>query len=97
MAQIIWNKRASRQLEELQRYLWAEFGEQTAEAFTARIFKFLELLLKYPKIGSMENAEKDIRGFLLHRHTTILYKQRHDAIYILSLFDNRQSPDKKKI
>jgi len=76
MAQIIWNKRASRQLAELQSYLQQEFGEKTAEAFTSRIFKFLELLLQYPKIGSLENPEKRIRGFSLYRYITILYKQK---------------------
>ncbi|WP_181303954.1 type II toxin-antitoxin system RelE/ParE family toxin [Rufibacter sp. XAAS-G3-1] len=97
MAQVIWNKRASRQLAELQSYLHEEFGENAARTFTIRIFNFLELLVKYPKIGSLENPEKDIRGFLLHRHTTILYKHEQDIIYILSLFDNRQNQEKKKL
>jgi plasmid stabilization system protein ParE len=95
VAQIVWNKRASRQLAELQSYLQNEFGEKTAQAFTYRIFKFLELLGQYPQIGTLENPEKDIRGFLLHRHTTILYKQQKEVIYILALFDNRQNPNKK--
>lgn len=95
MAQIVWNKRASKQVAELQNYLQREFGEKTAQTFTYRIFKFLELLSKYPQIGTLENPEKDIRGFLLHRHTTILYKQQKETIYVLALFDNRQNPQKK--
>ncbi|NDK55409.1 type II toxin-antitoxin system RelE/ParE family toxin [Pontibacter fetidus] len=97
MAQIVWNKRASKQLADLQNYLQQEFGEKTAQTFTYRIFKFLELLVKYPQIGTLESPEKDIRGFLLHRHTTILYKQKEETIYILALFDNRQNPQKKTI
>jgi plasmid stabilization system protein ParE len=46
MAQIVWNKRASKQLAELQNYLQEEFGEKAAQTFTQRIFKFLELLVK---------------------------------------------------
>lgn len=97
MAQIIWNKRASKQLANLQDYLQKEFGENTAQAFTYQLFKFLELLVRFPQIGTLENAEKGIRGFLLHQHTTILYKHKEEVIYILALFDNRQSPDKKRI
>ncbi|MCJ8164976.1 type II toxin-antitoxin system RelE/ParE family toxin [Pontibacter sp. E15-1] len=97
MAQIIWNKRASKQLAALQKYLQEEFGEKTAQICTVRIFEFLELLLKYPQIGSVENTEKGVRGFLLHRHTTILYKQKQENIYILAVFDNWQHPDKKNI
>lgn len=95
MAQIIWNKRATVQLAKLQRYLQEEFGENTAKTFTNKLFKFLDLLARYPQIGTLENVDKGIRGFLLHRHTTILYKQQEETIYILALFDNRQSPEKK--
>ena len=96
MAGVIWNKRASKQLEELQEHLNLEFGNNTAKTFTQRLFKFLDLLVKYPHIGTLENKPEDIRGFLLHRHTTILYKVKQDTIFILALFDNRQNPDKKK-
>ncbi|PIQ21575.1 MAG: hypothetical protein COW65_08290 [Cytophagales bacterium CG18_big_fil_WC_8_21_14_2_50_42_9] len=96
MARVIWNKRASKQLQELQEYLEQEFGINTAKTFTERLFKFLDLLFKYSHIGTLENKTEDIRGFLLHRHTTIIYKVKQDSIYILSLFDNRQGPDKKK-
>jgi plasmid stabilization system protein ParE len=96
MAQIIWNKRASKQFADIQKYLQEEFGEKSAQTFTVRTFKFLELLLKFPQIGSVENSEKGVGGFLLHRHTTILYKQDRENIYLLALFDNRQHPDKKK-
>ncbi len=97
MAQIVWNKRASKQLADLQNYLQQEFGEKAAQTFTYRIFHFLELLVKYPQIGTLESPEKDIKGFLLHRHTTILYKQKEQTIYILALFDNRQNPQKKTV
>lgn len=96
MAQIIWNKLSIKQLSDLQSYLQEEFGEKPAQTFTYRVFKFLELLPRYPQLGSLENAEKGLRGFLLHKHTTILYKQEQEVIYILALFDNRQSPDRKK-
>jgi plasmid stabilization system protein ParE len=96
MAGVIWNKRASKQLEELQKHLNLEFGINTTKTFTQRLFKFLDLLVKYPHIGTLENKAADIRGFLLHRHTTILYKVKQDSIFILALFDNRQNPGKKE-
>ena len=96
MASVIWNRRASKQLQKLQEYLEQEFGINTVKTFTGKLFKFLDLLVKYPHIGTLENKTEDIRGFLLHQHTTIIYKVKQDAIYILSLFDNRQNPVKKK-
>lgn len=92
MAQIKWNKRATKQLADLQEYLLQEFSETTVKTFTSRLFKFLELLLKYPHLGSLENKKQGIRGFVLHRHTTILYKENQGSIYILTLSDSRQNP-----
>lgn len=97
MARIIWNKRAGRQLKELQEYLQEEFGEKTAQAFTAKTFKILELLFRYPRIGTLEDKHKSIRGFVLNRHSTIFYQERQGNIYILALFDNRQNPERKKV
>jgi len=96
MAQIKWNKRASKQFSDLQHYLLQEFGETTVMTFTSLVFNFLDLLVKHPHLGSLENKERNIRGFVLHRHTTILYKEYKKSIYILSLFDNRQNPEMKK-
>ncbi len=92
MARIKWNKRAGRQFSELQNYLLQEFGETTVKNFTSHTFKFLDLLVKHPHLGTVENKEKGIRGFVLHRHTTVLYKENKGAIYILSLYDNRKKP-----
>src|SRR5688572_5406019 len=97
MAQIIWNKKASKQFAKLQEYLLQEFGESTVKQFTSRTFQFLELLLKYPHAGSLENELKGIRGFVLHKHTTIFYKEKDGNIFILSVFDNRQNPFKKEL
>ena len=66
MAGVIWNKRASKQLHELQEYLKQEFGATTVKTFTGKLFKFLDLLVKYPHIGTLENKAEDVRGFLLH-------------------------------
>lgn len=74
MAQIVWNKRASRQFEELQRYLQEEFGEKTAETFTSGIFRILELLLQYFYIGNIEEAGKRYKRLPATPEYTILYK-----------------------
>ena len=97
MAQIIWNKRASNQFAKIQEYLFQEFGEDTVKQFTFRTFQVLELLLKYPQAGNLENKTKGIRGFVLHKHTTIYYKPQNSDIFILAVFDNRQNPKNKPV
>jgi plasmid stabilization system protein ParE len=96
MAQVVWNRKAVRQFEKIQEYLSKEFGDKTTEEFTKRVFNFLDLLSDYPDLGTVENKERNIRGFLLHRHTTLFYKIGSDKIYLLAMFDNRQDPKKPK-
>jgi hypothetical protein len=50
------------------------WGQQSAKKFTDRVFYFLELLFKYPRLGSVEDKEFDIRGFTLSKQTRLLYK-----------------------
>ncbi|WP_192821836.1 type II toxin-antitoxin system RelE/ParE family toxin [Rufibacter sp. LB8] len=95
MAQIIWHKRATQQFQAIQTYLLEEFGKKAAKEFTFHSFQFLELLQQFPTLGTIENPEKNIRGFVLHRHTTLLYKSVNEKIYLLAFFDNRQNPSKK--
>lgn len=97
MVQIIWHKRASRQFANIQDYLLNEFGEIATKEFTKKVLNFLDLLIKYPELGTLENGGKNIRGFVIHRHTSLFYKAIEDKIYLLSVYDNRQSPKKKKI
>jgi len=96
MAQVVWNRKAVRQFEKIQEYLSKEFGDKTTEEFTKRVFNFLDLLSNYPDLGTVENKERNIRGFLLHRHTTLFYKIGSDKICLLAMFDNRQDPKKPK-
>lgn len=97
MAEIIWNKRAGRQFEKIQDYLIGEFGEKMTEEFTNKVFYFLDLLAKYPDLGTVENKDSNIRGFVIHKYTTIFYKTVEDKIYLLSMFDNRQTLKKRKL
>lgn len=95
MVKIIWNKRANTQFDKIQDYLTQKFGVRKTEEFTNRVFNFLDLLAIYPDLGTVENKDKNIRGFIIHKNTTIFYKAVEEKVFLLSIFDNRQSPKKK--
>ena len=95
MAQIVWNRRAVKQFGQIQDYLTKQFGEASTTQFTQRVFLLLELLVKYTELGTLEEPQLGIRGFLLHKHTRIFYKAKAGKLYIYSIFDTRQSPDRK--
>ncbi|HAQ20797.1 MAG TPA: hypothetical protein DCR40_16425 [Prolixibacteraceae bacterium] len=77
-------------------YLQSEWGETVTRAFVRRTYEFLDLLAEFPEIGSLENPEKQIRGFVLIKQVTVFYIRKNDSIVLLNFYDNRQKPMNKK-
>jgi len=92
---IRWTKQASNSFDKTAEYVKNEWGENSAKKLIRRLQKFLTLLINYPEIGKIEVEEKQIRGFVLSRHNSILYRIKDNQIIILKFFDNRQGPVKK--
>lgn len=92
---VFWTKRASKNFDDIIEYLATHWGEKLAKRFAKDVYGFLELLQEFPEIGSIENEEKNIRGFTIVKQVNIFYRIHNDSIIILGLFDNRQNPVKK--
>jgi plasmid stabilization system protein ParE len=92
---IKWTKSASKSFNKTINYLEQEWSEKVAEKFVQKVYAFLLNLEEYPEIGKIEIEEKGIRGFVLSRHTTVLYRIKGNYIILLQFFDNRQDPIKK--
>jgi plasmid stabilization system protein ParE len=93
---IYWSKRADKKFDKIIAYLEQEWGEAVTQAFVRKVYDFLDILLEFPELGSFENAERNIRGFVIVKQLTIFYKITEDRIIILNFFDNRQNPIRKK-
>ena len=91
-----WSKYADQSFDRILEYLEAEWGENVTRAFVRRTYEFLDLLAEFPEIGSMENPEKQIRGFVLIKQVTVFYIRKTDTIILLNFFDNRQKSTIKK-
>lgn len=90
-----WTKRADQKFANIIDYLNYEWGENSARSFAKTVINLLELLKEFPEIGGMENAEKNIRGFVIVKQLTLFYRVKKNEIIILNFFDNRQHPAKK--
>lgn len=97
MARIIkWSKYADKKYDEIIEHLLDEWGENVTKAFVKRTFEFLDLLVDFPEIGSIENADRQIRGFVLIKQLTVFYKIKGNIIVILNFYDNRQRPKRRR-
>ncbi|NOU19785.1 MAG: hypothetical protein HOO91_19690 [Bacteroidales bacterium] len=61
-----------------------------------KVYDFLDILIEFPEIGSLEHAERNIRGFVIVKQITLFYKIKDDKIILLNFFDNRQHPKRKR-
>jgi len=93
---IFWSKRADKKFDKILDYLNAEWGEKVTSAFVKKVYDFLDILIEFPEIGSIENADRGIRGFVIVKQITIFNKVSGNKIILLNFFDNRQGSKKKK-
>lgn len=94
---VYWTKRADKKLASITDYLNQEWGENVVRKFIKTIDDFLDILVEFPEIGSLENSQKNIRGFVIVKQLTLFYRIKNNKIIILNLFDNRQSPKKRNL
>ncbi len=92
---IFWTKRSKNRFDKINEYLNSEFGKDATERFRIKVFDFLELLSKFPELGSLEVPDKRIFGFQLSKQTRLFYRLKKDEIILLTFFDSRQDPKKK--
>jgi plasmid stabilization system protein ParE len=93
---IYWTKRADKKFDQILNYLYEEWGENIAKAFIKKVYEFIDILSEFPEIGTLENREKGIRGFTITKQVNIFYRISGDKVILLTFFDNRQHPKKKR-
>jgi plasmid stabilization system protein ParE len=92
---IFFSKRAHKTYHKIKERITEEWGDRVAEAFEQKTNDFLDLLEDFPKIGTVEYPQKQIRGFQLTKQTKIFYRIKGQRIVILTFFDVRQDPRKR--
>ncbi len=94
--EIAWTREAAIDFNKVQDYLLITWGEQSVRKFTKKVFDFLNLLSEFPLIGTIENKELNIRGFVIVKQLNLFYQIRDNRIILLSFYDNRQDPKTKR-
>jgi plasmid stabilization system protein ParE len=93
---VIWSQRASRDLNGIQDYLESKWTEKEIRGFFRNLEKHLELIRENPKLYPAADKWKEVRRCVLSKQTSLYYRIKSRTIEIITLFDNRQNPDKLK-
>ena len=100
MAKVIWNRQAEIEWRRRLHYGIEEFGEITAINFVKRTNFVVELIRKYPKIGTPEplllEKKRKYRHFHLIGPLKIIYHyvESSDTIRISDVWDVRCEPSR---
>lgn len=90
-----WTKRAQTTFNQTVEYLQKEFGDKSAEKFIQKVDHYVDLIVKNPQFGKIEEEEKSIRGLLVSNYSYLFYRIESHKIIILIFFDGRQDPKKR--
>lgn len=93
---IVWSKKADKKFDKILDYLQLKWGEKATSKFVKKVYNFLDILSDFPEIGTIENREKEIRGFTIVKQINIFYQVRKNKIILLDFYDNRQNPSKNQ-
>jgi plasmid stabilization system protein ParE len=92
---IQWYKRAETKFDNIIDRLEEDWGEKSAKDLVQKVNRVLNLLTKYPELGTIEVPNRNIRGILIVKQLRIFYVPERKSIKIIQVFDTRESPKRK--
>lgn len=100
MATVIWNKQAELEWRKRLLYGLSEFGQTTTIHFIRRTNHIVEIIRKYPMIGTREpllrGKGKSYRYYHLIGPLKIIYyyAEKYNTVRIVDVWDVRREPTK---
>jgi plasmid stabilization system protein ParE len=94
---IIWTDEAYKNLQHIVDYLEKFWTSKEIWKFAKLLDKQLILIKKNPALYPYSNKSGQIRKSVLTKQITIYYKVIDLEIYLVTLFDSRQSPERLKL
>lgn len=92
-----WSDRALNETIRLAEYLMNEWGEEVTLRVKEQIDNSAVRIQQSPEHFAIFSKGKNIRRCVMSRQTSIFFKVYKNEILIISVFDNRQNPKKRKL
>lgn len=91
---LVWSDEAIKNLKGIIGYLENNWTQKEIKKFVKLLDKQLALITNNPFLFAQSGHSKEIRKSVLSKQTTIYYRIDANDIRIITLFDNRQNPNK---
>jgi plasmid stabilization system protein ParE len=92
-----WSERALKENRKLLDYLLSEWGEEITLRIKEQIDRSADRIHLSPEHFPVFLKSKNVRRCVVSPQTSIFFKVNRSEIVIVTLFDNRQSPKKRKL
>lgn len=80
--------------ENLLEYLEEKHSTKVKNQFLKKLYEKIETLKTHPKAYPKSDKKRELRKLVISKQTTVLYKLTEDSVFIITLIDNRQNPNK---
>jgi len=94
---LIWSDRALDEYNKLQNYLYAEWGDEITQRVIGEITQTIARIQNSPEQFPFFRKNRKIRRCVASPQTSIFFNVNKNRIEIMSVFDNRQNPKKRKL
>ena len=95
--EIIWSSLATEGLLSILEYVEADFGSHVSQRVYTDLTGYIENLAQFPSLGIHDElfstASLEVR-YLIYKQNIIYYLINKDTIYLLSIANSNQSPER---
>ena len=93
---LFWTELADKELEEAIIYLEENWTEREIKNLFIKLDTTLKILTSNPFIFQISDIEEDIRRAVIAKYNSLYYRINSDTIEIISFYNNRKDPNKRK-
>ncbi len=96
--EIIWTPRAKNDFNKVLAFLYKNWGIREVQNFVKHTDAVLEGIAINPRMFVESSIKKNVRKGFVTKHNSLFYRinPRKKEITLLTFWDNRQDPDKRK-
>jgi plasmid stabilization system protein ParE len=94
MRKVEWSLEAQTNVNNIIAYLENEWTEKEIRYFSEHLDKQLSVILQAPEIYKKSLRKAGLRECPITNHNTLFYTYDDEKLYIVTIFDNRQDPQR---
>ncbi|WP_329807152.1 type II toxin-antitoxin system RelE/ParE family toxin [Flavobacterium facile] len=95
MRKLQFSNRSLKEIKNIVEYLNSKWSEKTSKKFLNKLKENIDLIQINPELFPISEFE-ELRKCVVSKQTTVFFIIEKNKIYIVSVFDTRQNPNKIK-